>query len=376
MEAEELARALIGFNTEVPPGNEEPCARYLRDHIEDLGIDGCVSDLQVFERGRANLIVKIGPDDPGLLTSGHIDVVPAGNAENWSSPAFEGRMSGGRLYGRGAADMKAGVAALVKALESVKSGKKLKRRLVFVATAGEEVGYDGMKKLMSEERVTPRDARYAVVAEPTEMRVIRGHRGGITLKVTFQGRSAHASRPEFGINAIENCSQLIQGLSSVRKEFGALTHPDLGSTIITPTVVGGGTKSNVVPESCVLTIDSRTIPQHRNESILMAVRSLVARLHRVDPDFRAKVEVMYPSHYLLVPKEDSFVKLVEEVSGSRSTIAPYGTEAPFYQKLGMTSIVFGPGSVKQAHIADEYVSVRDVRRATRIYETLIRKICT
>jgi acetylornithine deacetylase/succinyl-diaminopimelate desuccinylase-like protein len=152
-------------------------------------------------------------------------------------------------------------------------------------------------------------------------------------------------------------------------------HPDLGSTIITPTVVQGGTKSNVVPESCVLTIDSRTIPQHRSESILAAIRSLVARLHRDDPNFRAKVEVMFPSHHLLVPKEDNFVRLMEDVSGSGSTIAPYGTEAPFYQKLGMASVVFGPGSVRQAHIADEYVSVRDVRRATRIYEKLIRTIC-
>jgi succinyl-diaminopimelate desuccinylase len=374
MEVEELAQTLIGFNTEIPPGNEEPCARYLRDHIEDLRLDGCVSDLYVFEPGRANLIVRMGPEERGLLTSGHIDVVPAGNAENWTSPAFEGRIRAGRLYGRGAADMKAGVAALVKALESVR-GRKLRRRLVFVATAGEEVGYDGMKSLIRDKKVSPGDAKYAVVAEPTEMNVIRGHRGGITMKVTFQGRSAHASRPELGINAIENCSHFIRELSSVRRGFGAVRHSDLGSTIITPTVVHGGTKSNVVPESCMLTIDSRTIPQHRNESILAAVRSLVARLHRDDENFRAKVEVMFLSHHLLVPKENGFVRLMENVSGSGSTIAPYGTEAPFYQKLGMASVVFGPGSVRQAHIADEYVSVRDVRRATKIYEKLIRAIC-
>jgi succinyl-diaminopimelate desuccinylase len=374
MEAEELAQALIGFNTEIPPGNEEPCARYLHDHIKDLRLDGCVSDLHLFEPGRANLIVRMGPEEEGLLTSGHLDVVPAGKAENWTSPAFEGRIRAGRLYGRGAADMKAGVAALVKALESLR-GEKLRRRLVFVATAGEEVGYDGMKSLIRDKKIVPGDAKYAVVAEPTEMKVIRGHRGGITMNVIFRGRSAHASRPEFGINAVENCSRFIRELSSVRKEFGALRHPDLGSTIITPTVIQGGTKSNVVPESCVLTIDSRTIPQHSNESVLAATRLLVARLHREDPNFRAKVEAMFQSHHLLVPKEESFVRLMEGISGSSSTIAPYGTEAPFYQKLGMASLVFGPGSVRQAHIADEYVSVRDVRRATKIYEKLIRTTC-
>src|SRR2546426_5826200 len=374
MDVEELAKTLISFNTEIPPGNEEPCARYLRDYIEDLRLDGCVSDLHVFEPGRANLIVKVGPIEPGLLTSGHIDVVPAGNPENWTSPAFEGRVRDGRIYGRGAADMKTGVAALVKALESVR-GKKLLRRLVFVATAGEEVGYDGISRLIKDKKVTHADAKYAVVAEPTEMRVVRGHKGAITLRVTFRGRSAHASRPEFGTNAIENCSSFIGKLSSMWTEFGSAKHPDLGSTTITPTVINGGTKSNVIPESCELTIDSRTIPQHSKRVIMDGIRSVLTRLRKSETEFEARLEMMYPSDPLLVSRDDPFVRLMEKISGSESTIAPYGTEAPFYEKLGMTPLVFGPGSVKQAHIADEFVSVKDSAKSVRIYEALIRSVC-
>lgn len=374
MNVEQLAAELIGFNTEIPPGNEEKCARYIRDYVDDLGLDGCICDLHAFQPGRANLIVKVGPEQPGLLLSGHIDVVPAGNLEKWTTPPFEARTRDGRLFGRGAADMKTGVAALLKALESVK-GKELKRRLVFVATAGEEVGYDGLSMVTTDGKVTQKDAKYAIVAEPTEMKVVRGHRGGITLKVTFEGRSAHASRPEFGINAVENCSRFISELNPLRKELGGEKHPELGSTIVTPTVVHGGTKSNVVPETCELTLDARTTPLHDIGEVEAGVRSIVSNLRRSDKGFRAKIEPLYLSHHLLVPKRHEYVRLLEKISGSESTIAPYGTEAPFYQRLGMASLVFGPGSVKQAHIANEYVSLKDAREAVDIYTQLVHSVC-
>ncbi|HUH99741.1 MAG TPA: M20/M25/M40 family metallo-hydrolase, partial [Nitrososphaerales archaeon] len=145
MELVELASSLISFRTEIPPGNEEGCARFIGDYLSDLRIDDTEVLLDRFEPGRANVVAKIGPKEPGLLLGGHIDVVPAGDEKAWSSPPFEGVVRGDRLYGRGSADMKTGLAAILKAIEA--TGSKLRRGLLFVATSGEEVGFEGLKAL-------------------------------------------------------------------------------------------------------------------------------------------------------------------------------------------------------------------------------------
>ncbi len=270
--------------------------------------------------------------------------------------------------------MKAAVAAMVSALDSIR-GKKLKRRLVFVASAGEEIGYDGLLQITREEKVTGSDARYAVVGEPTEMNVIRGHRGGSTFKVTFYGKSAHASRPELGVNAVENCSLFIKELFRLRKKLGTEKHPDLGSTIITATVVSGGTKSNVVPEACELTLDSRRIPKHNHSLIRGELQAIINKLHKADEGFRAKLETSFESYPLLVPRNHEFVRMVESITNTKATIAPYCTETPFYQRMGMASLVFGPGSVKQAHVPNEYVELNELRQAVKVYSELIHRIC-
>src|SRR5205814_2712164 len=143
LELVELARSLVRFRTEIPPGNEEGCARYIRDFLADLHVEGAELILDTFEAGRANLVARFGPEEPGLLLGGHIDVVPAGDESAWSHPPFEGVLTGGRLYGRGAADMKTGLAAILKAIEATAKGRKMRRGLLFVATAGEEVGFEG-----------------------------------------------------------------------------------------------------------------------------------------------------------------------------------------------------------------------------------------
>ncbi len=286
MELVELARSLIGFRTEIPPGNEEGCARFIRDQLADMHIDGAELRLDVFEPGRANLVARFGPREPGLLLAGHIDVVPAGDESAWSSQPFKGTVRRGRLYGRGAADMKTGVAAILKAIEAKAKSRDLRRGILFVATAGEEVGFDGLKALYARNAIPEGAARFGVIGEPTGLRPIRAHKGLADFRVIVKGRSAHASTPDMGVNAVEKCADIIEAISFWERTLAKSPDDDLGPTIATPTVIKGGTKSNVIPEQCELIVDSRWIPRHGTAFVERGLRSLVSSLRKRDPRSR------------------------------------------------------------------------------------------
>jgi acetylornithine deacetylase ArgE len=375
VKVEELAALLISFPTEMPPGNEEECAAYLKDYFHDLDIEKCEIEMHRFAEKRANLIVRIGPlGRAGLLFSGHIDVVPAGDPNMWDTPAFEPRIREGRLYGRGAADMKGGVAALVKAIETFKD-KELKRGIIFIATAGEEKDFDGLKALIRDGKLRDGDALYGVIGEPTELRVVRAHKGGAIFKITSRGRSAHSSRPDLGINAIENAAHFIVELIGLREKLGELQDPDLGSSVLSTTIIEGGIKENVIPESCQMIVDCRMIPAHSSEYIRSRLEELASRLREKLPTLHLTITEIFSYDPLNTPRDHPFVKLCEEITGQASETAPYGTEGPLYQKLDIPTVILGPGNVKQAHIPNEYVEIKQLHQAQSIYEELIRRIC-
>jgi succinyl-diaminopimelate desuccinylase len=375
VEVEELASQLISIPTEAPPGNEEACAAYLRDYLLDLKIENCDVILHQFAQDRANVLVRIGDSKrAGLLLSGHLDVVPAGEISKWDTPPFEPKVRDGRLYGRGAADMKGGVAAMVKALESVRE-VKLKRDVIFVATAGEEIGFDGLKALIRDDIIKYCDAEYGVVGEPTNLLVVRGHKGVCLFKVTFRGRSAHASRPELGVNAIENAARFILGVSKLRERFKENSDPDLGSSVISTTLIKGGVKENMVPEMCQIIIDCRRIPAHSSQDVRRELELIAEEARSSQGILNVVIEQVFDGDPLNTPQNHPLVRLAERVVGQASTVAPYGTEAPLYQGLGIPTIVLGPGSVEQAHITNEYVDIEQLRQAVAIYKELIRRIC-
>jgi acetylornithine deacetylase ArgE len=374
----ELAKSLISFRTEIPPGNEERCAKFINDFLVDLHIDDTELHLDRFEEGRANLVARLGPREPGLLLGGHLDVVPAGDESRWSHPPFDCDVAGGRLYGRGAADMKTGLAAMLKAIEKTAkaSGKNLRRGISFVATAGEETGFEGLKGLIERGLVSKGSARFGVLGEPTSLRPVRAHKGGSTFRVTITGKSGHASNPRLGVNAIEECAAFIEALAAWRSKVrGRGCEPELGSTIATPTIVSGGTKSNVIPGTCELIVDARWIPRHGTAFVERGLNSIVASLRRRDRQFDARVELLYDTYALNLPSHHPAVRLAESLSGFRSEVAPYGTEAALYTHSGIPSIVLGPGDIKQAHVVDEFVELRQAKRALSIYTKMLQSVC-
>lgn len=374
MELVELARSLIRFRTEIPPGNEEGCARYIHDFLADLHVEGAELRLDRFEAGRANLAARFGPGEPGLLLGGHIDVVPEGDESAWSIPPFEGVVKGERLYGRGAADMKTGLAAILKAIEGTMKGK-MRRGLLFVATSGEEVGFEGLKALYSRKLIPEGAARLGVMGEPTSLRPIRAHKGLADFRITVSGRSGHASAPDLGVNAVEKCATIVGAISAWSRSLSKTPDRDLGSTIATSTVVKGGTKSNVIPDSCELIVDSRWVPKHGTAFVEKGLNTLIASLKRKDRTLDARVELMYDSPSLKLARSHPAVRLAESLSGFKSEVAPYGTEAALYAEHGVPSLVLGPGSLKQAHIVDEFVELGEARKALSIYTRMIESVC-
>jgi len=370
----ELAKSLISINTEAPPGNEGPCAQFMYDYLRDLHIYGAEIELQEFQPGRANLIARFGAGQPGLLLAGHSDVVPAGNASDWRSPPFDPEVRAGRLYGRGAADMKSALAAMLTAIRSLR-GTRPKRTVTFVATAGEEVGFEGLWAMERSGKLKGIRARCGVVGEPSSMKVIRAHKGAAIIRVLFEGRSAHASDPTLGINSIEKCMAFVEGLGQVRAGLARRRDGDLGSSMLSPTVVAGGTKSNVIPGSCELTMDCRLIPSYGSREVMLAVRRLLKEIAARDRDFRAHAELLYETPSLSIPRNTEVVELCESLSGSASTVAPYGTEASVYTEHGIPTVVLGPGSVRQIHITDEHVALGELKAAESIYGRLIEKVC-
>ena len=374
MDVVQLTESLIGFNTVSPPGNEEGCARFIADFLKDLHAEGASVELHRFAPNRANVVAIFKGDSPGLLLGGHIDVVPPGDESGWTSPPFEGKVRNGRLYGRGAVDMKGGVAAMLIAIEQARR-RRLKRSLTFVGTAGEEVGFDGLRAMVKAGKLEGIAARCGLVGEPTEMKVVRGHRGSFTTKVTFRGKSAHSSDPSRGVNAIENAVSFIEKLGPLRREIAKAVDPDLGHTLLTPTVIGGGTKSNVIPDSCALTLDGRTIPGISKRTVLDGLNTIIQSLRKKDKNFSADIEVLYDTSPLSIDAKEEVVKLGEAITGSPSTIALYGTEAPEYCKLGVPTVVLGPGNIKEAHIYDEYIELEQLKLAESTYGKFVDSVC-
>ena len=265
-----LAQDLVRFPSLNPPGEEQACIDHLARLLAGGGFE---TETYAFAPGRPSLVAKrhgAGPEKP-LCFTGHVDVVPLG-AEAWSVAPFGGEIRDGKLFGRGASDMKAGVAAFVAAaLNACEAGPRLRRGMTLVITAGEETGCEGAFHLGRLGVLGP--AALLVVAEPSSNGLIIAHKGSLRLAVSAYGRTAHSSMPHLGDNAIDKAAAWIQRLSSHR--FHGLDHPLLGPITAAVTTIAGGLNINSVPDSARFTIDLRTLPHRPHHDLLAEVRALL-----------------------------------------------------------------------------------------------------
>lgn len=358
---------LVQTESENPPGNEAEAGRLVESFCRDLGLD-----VQVHEAvpGRPNVLARWeGGPGPTLGFCSHIDVVPAGDPSLWAVEPYGASIDGGRLFGRGSSDAKGPIAAALEAIAMLKaSGFEPSGTLELELVSDEESGgFKGAGWLVQEGLVGP---DLAIVGEPTLLRVVRAQRGIAWSRITTRGLAAHGSAPERGVNAIDHMTALIiELLDSVPD----ISHPVVGAPTLSIGTIHGGAKLNIIPASCVIEIDRRTIPGETNEDVIGQFEAAVERARAVYPDIDATVEIVDSGAPFEMPADSRLVRTMTEATrvatGSEPEIIGFrgASDARFLVEAGAEVIVFGPGDIALAHTARESIDLDDLARGAIAY---------
>jgi succinyl-diaminopimelate desuccinylase len=342
----------------------EVIARRFRAHGIDCRLDR-------WDGNRSNLVahVRTARRRPALLFVCHLDVVGAGE-ERWRYPPFEAVEDKGRIYGRGAVDMKGGTAAAVKAICDIVDGKApLEGDIIFAATAGEETDSAGVLRFMQDRTWLPELAG-VIIPEPTDLAVVTAHRGLFWLQITTRGKAVHSSMAERGVNAIGSMKRVLDELSRYRIEFPP--HPQLGKSTMSINTIRGGEALNIVPDRCTLGVDVRTLPGQDHEAIRYDFERMLARLTAAVPQFEAELAVERSAGAMETDPECEFVKtFCTAVDVDLTNTIAYTTDAPHLAPLGAPMVLYGPGNPKLCHEVDEYLETADLQAGTDYFKRTI-----
>lgn len=367
VDAVELTRKLIGFNTVNPPGNEAECAAYLYDLLTEHGF---TVSRHEFAPGRPSLLARLISDErrPALCFAGHIDTVPLG-AQDWSVDPFAGTLKDGKLFGRGASDMKSGVAAFVAAAIGLAHGSQ-RPNLTLAILAGEETGCEGSFHLAAQQDVIG-SAAAIVIAEPTSNYPLVGHKGAFWIEAKTTGVTAHGSMPERGDNAIYKAAGAICALQSY--SFSSPPHPVLGKPTLNVGTISGGLNINSVPDGTTFGIDIRSVPGQNHADILDSLRATLGGNVALTPILDVPSLWTDPSEAWIQSVYDVMTPMLEGRPEIRTTT--YFTDAsaltPAYGNP--PTIILGPGEGSLAHQTDEYCYVERIHQAVEAYTEIARR---
>lgn len=366
----ELARRLVAIdsvNPELVPGGagESEIAAFVARWLEDAGLE---VERHELAPGRWNVVGTARGSGGGrsLMLNGHMDTVGTGRME---SP-FEPRVDEGRMYGRGAYDMKSSLAAIMLAGARA-SQEGLRGDVVVTAVADEEVGSIGTATVASS-----RAADAAIVAEPTGERVAIAHRGFVWLEVVAHGRAAHGSRPELGIDAIAKMGRVLTGLEELDRALRASpSHPLLGSGSLHASLIQGGRELSTYPDRCELRLERRTVPGETPATVEREVGEILERAAAHDPDFRADVAVTFAREPFQVAEDADVVAAVRRQAGGPEVVGvPFWTDAAVLAAAGIPTVLFGPVG-EGAHADVECVDLDSAARCAELYLAVARELC-
>jgi len=354
---------------------------YVRDFLGDFGIE---TMLVHNEDGRkANLWATIGPKDvPGIVLSGHTDVVPV-EGQAWSSDPFKMERRNGNSFGRGTADMKGFIACCLRAAE-IASSRKLHTPINLAFSYDEEIGCVGVRRLLDILKDAPVKPRLCIVGEPTLMQAVTAHKGKLGFRVTAHGLEAHSSLAPIGVNAIYMASDLIGAIRAIQTDIAENGVRDGDYEVAYTTLhVGkmqGGEVMNIVPNRCSFDFEIRYLPEDDQHAIVTRIK---AAAEKIAEGYRgvfehARFEFMdlqsYPA--MNTPVDSEAVKFVHALTGGNSTgKITFGTEGGLFQQaLGTPAVVCGPGNIAVAHKPDEHVSEAQMAQCDRMLERLVEKL--
>jgi succinyl-diaminopimelate desuccinylase len=357
-----LTRDLVRLDTVNPPGQEARAQTLLADLLDRAGF---AVTWQTFGDGRANLVATHGLNGrPPLGFTGHVDTVPLGDTP-WTTDPWGAEIRDGKMYGRGASDMKAGVAAMVAAAVALRG----RVPTLLLITAGEEIGSEGALRLRESGLDIARPGAL-VVAEPTANRLAHGHKGALFMTATATGRTAHSSMPQEGVNALTRLARAILAVDAVA--FDDPPHPVLGSATVSVNLARGGHAPNAVPSLAELTMDARTIPVQRHADVLARLQAAVGADVPVKALFDLPAVWTDPDDPVALAAAGAIA--ARTGSNSPPLGMPYFTDASVFTPwLQCPTIILGPGEPTQAHKTDEWVEVDAIPKAVDLYVDLARR---
>lgn len=376
----EILSDLIGFPT-VSADSNLALIDYAAEYLARLGAS--VQTFRAPDGTKANLFATIGPEvDGGIVLSGHSDVVPVTD-QAWSSDPFGLRVAEGKAYGRGTCDMKGFIAAVLATAPHY-AKKDLRRPVHFAFTYDEEVGCLGAQALMHELALLPFKPSVCIIGEPTEMRIIEGHKGCCEYTVTFSGLEGHGSQPDHGVNAVEYAVRYVTRLMELRETLkgrapeGSRFDPPW--TTVQVGRLSGGVAHNVIPGLAQLDWEmrpvrnsdadflKREIAAYVNDDLLPAMRA-VSKDADISTEIIGEVDGLEP-----VPESEA-LKIVAELTGANGAdLVAFGTEAGLFQKLGISTVVCGPGSIEQAHKPDEFIALDQIDQCLVMLDKITAKL--
>jgi acetylornithine deacetylase len=375
-----MIERLIGFNT-VSRDSNLGLIEWVRDYLQSFG---AVTRLTYDATGKkANLFATLGDSKkPGLILSGHTDVVPV-DGQNWDTDPFQAVERDGKLFARGSADMKGFIGIILaqapRFVAALNDGR-LDAPLHYSLSYDEEVGCLGVRGLirdLEDNKIRPAGC---VVGEPTSMQPIIAHKGTHRLRCSVHGREAHSSYVTHGVNAIEYAARLVVFIRQIADRLAQNEMRDYGFTVpystLSTGVIHGGIAANVVPKDCVFQFDMRTLPNTQPEALYQEIREFAQNLTRemraVDNESGIDLEWLSQTVGLAAAETDAIVQWAMQLSRKDQVgKVSYGTEAGLFQKMGVPSVICGPGDIAQAHRPNEFVTLEQLAQCEKFIDRML-----
>ena len=374
-----LAQELIKIPSDETAGEKEVC-EYLESFLKSLGMK---VRLQEVLPNRPNIIAEVIGDEVGksIMFNGHVDTVPVGDIKKWSMDPYSAIIKDNKLFGRGSTDMKGAIASMIIAMKFIMNNvEKFNGKIIFTGVMAEETTGLGTQKIV-EENIK---ADMAVVGEPSDEKIYRAHKGTMWFNLSTYGKLEHSSESNSeSNNAIINMMKLIMEINEISKELETIENNLVGHPSINIGLIDGGTKQNMIADSCRISIDRRTLPEEKTEEILDKLRIRLDGLRSLDDRLTFDLEIDTIREAVEVAESEQIVQEVKNalnkvinknptISGMKAT-----TDMSILVNQGnIPSVIYGPGFIKQAHTVDEFIEVKRLVESSQVYTEILLNILT
>lgn len=365
---------LVNIPSYNPPGNEKNIAIKISEILKNFGI---FSEINVLDEERANVIgiIDYSSNGPVIVLNGHLDTVPLNG--DWKYNPFKGEINRNRFYGLGTSDMKGALVSMLCAAKNIVMAKKeFKGKLILSFVADEERNNLGTLDFLKRFK----NIDYVVIGEPTNLDVVTSNRGCIRLKIKTYGIAGHCSNPNKGINAIYKMNKIINKLLTYAKYLNNLYNNRSLKPSLSINVIKGGTAENIIPDACEIIIDRRIIHTENKDIVEKELIKQIKDIKKYDKEFKFSYKRIEEIDPWKVSDNSNLLKICKEVYSKVFSKKPKlkdlggSCEAALFKKMGLDTIVFGPGNIKQAHAKDEYIDIDKMLHASNFYYYLIKNI--